>query len=129
MLIIGLIAALMIASILSKLFGEDAAGYIMFLALLFIYLGALWACDRFFGTHFLGKRELPGFLAVTEPDAGGSYGSHRQGYTCSIHVFNRPRRRPIKHRSFAQLMLDERGNKFGRRDVVMHVDDTQRSAA
>ena len=56
MLIIALIAALMIASILSKLFGEDAAGYIMFPALLFIYLGALWACDRFFGTHFLRGR-------------------------------------------------------------------------
>jgi len=61
MLIASLIAALMVASILSKLFGEDAAGYIMFPALLFIYLGGLWACDRFFGTHFLGKRRYQRF--------------------------------------------------------------------
>jgi hypothetical protein len=61
MLIIALIAALMVASILSKLFGEDAAGYVMFPALLFIYSGALWACDRFFGTHFLGKHRYQRF--------------------------------------------------------------------
>ena len=66
MLIIALIAALMVASILSKLFGEDAAGYVMFPALLFIYLGALWACDRFFGTHFLGKPRCQRFSSPRE---------------------------------------------------------------
>ena len=66
MLIIALIAALMVASILSKLFGEDAAGYIMFPSLLFIYLGGLWACDRFFGTHFLGKRRYQRFSSPRE---------------------------------------------------------------
>jgi len=61
MLIFALIAAIMVASILSQLFGEDAAGYVMFPAILFIYLGALWAFDRFFGTHFLGKRRYHRF--------------------------------------------------------------------
>ena len=65
-LIIALLAALMIASILGKLFGEDAAGYIMFPSLLFIYLGGLWACDRFFGTHFLGKRRHDRFSSPRE---------------------------------------------------------------
>ena len=66
MSIIALIAALMVASILSKLFGDDAAGYIMFTSFLFIYLGALWACDRFFGTHFLGKRRYRRFGSPRE---------------------------------------------------------------
>jgi hypothetical protein len=61
MLIIALIAALIVASILSKLFGDDAAGYIMFPSFLFIHLGGLWACDRFFDTHFLGKRRYQRF--------------------------------------------------------------------
>jgi hypothetical protein len=66
MLIIALIAALMVASLLSKLFGENAAGYLMLASCLVIYLGQLWACDRFFGTHFLGKRRYQRFSSPRE---------------------------------------------------------------
>src|SRR4051812_38192910 len=37
-------------------------------------------------------------LGIVEPNARGRKGAQGQSYARSIHVFNRPRRRPIQHR-------------------------------
>jgi len=79
MLIIALIAALMVASLLSKLFGENAAGYLMLASCLVIYLGQLWAID-FLAHIFLASADINGLALLARNCSAGEIETVASGF-------------------------------------------------